>query len=201
MKNIILFVFAFITLTTLSAQEGSEIRLSGIVLQLDSIKPVPYTNVYIIHSKKGVIADHMGLFSIEVNKNDTIVFSAVGNRTTYFVVPDTLTANTYSIIQKLPKDTVTLKMVEINSWPSLKQFNAAFSNERGFDNEYVIAQENSNPMVNQIDYSKDVNMKNYMGMHGDTYTSVYQNAHIPLNDVLNPARWDKLVKDWKSGKH
>ena len=189
------------TANTLFAQEESEIRLSGIVLQLDSIKPVPYTNIYIIHSKRGVIADQMGLFSIQVNKNDTVVFSAVGNRTTHFIVPDTLTANTYSIIQKLPKDTVTLKMVEINSWPSLEQFNEAFTNEQGFDKEYKIAHGNSNPMLNQIDYSKDVNMKNYMEMNGDNYTSVYLNAHIPLNDVLNPARWDKLVKDWKSGKH
>ena len=170
-------------------------------MQMDSIKPVPYTNVYVIHSKKGVIADQMGLFSITVNRKDTIVFSAVGNRTTYFIVPDTLTANTYSIIQKLPKDTVTLKMVEINSWPSLKQFNEAFNNEHGYDKEYSIAQGNSNPMYNQIDYSTDLNMKNYMEMNGSTYTSVYLNAHIPLNDVLNPAHWDKLVKDWKSGKH
>jgi len=185
----------------LYAQEDDDVCLSGLVMQFNTLKPIPYANIYVIHTMKGVIADQMGLFCIDVNKKDTVVFSSIGNRTTYFVVPDTLAANTYSIIQKLPIDTITLKMVEINSWPSLNQFNEAFTNEYGFDKEYKIAQKNSTPMLNQIDYSKGLNMKNYMDMHGDTYTSVYKNAHIPLTDVLNPARWDKLVKNWKSGKH
>ena len=170
-------------------------------MQVDSFIPIPYTNVYIIHTKKGVITDQMGLFSIDVRKMDTVVFSSIGRRLTYFIVPDSLTANSYSIIQKLPKDTIVLKTVEINSWPSLEQFNMAFTKEQGFDKEYKLAQKNTNPMLDQIDYSQDINMNNYMEMNINSYSSVYENAHIPITDVLNPARWDKLVKDWKNAKH
>jgi len=199
--SICLLIFACFSIALLSAQEKDQIRLSGLVMQADSLIPVPYTNVYIIHTKKGTIADQMGLFSIEVNKKDTVVFSAVGKRMTYYIVPDTLTAKSYSIIQKLPKDTIILRTIEIKSWPSLEQFNMAFTKEHGFDQEYIIASKNTNPVLNQIDYSKDIDINNYMEIHINKYSSVYENAHIPLNDVLNPARWNKLVQDWKNAKH
>ncbi len=192
----ILLIFCF---HKTNAQD--KIHLSGLVMQMNQIKPVPYTTIHIQNTKNGVIAGPRGLFHIEVEKGDTLVFTAVGWRTTYFAVSDTLTETSYSIIQKMPKDTIKLKAVEINSWPSLDQFNRTFTEEKGFDKEYPIAQKNASPLLDQIDYSKEIDMKNYEEMNGRSFTNVYPNAHIPLNDVLNPKRWDNLVENWKSGKH
>lgn len=182
-------------------QNEDKIRLSGIVLQLDSIIAVPNASVYIKSANEGVISDQMGLFSLNVSKKDTVVFSAVGYKTTYYIVADSLKSSSYSIIHKMPLDTIPLKVVEITSWPSLEQFNEAFTKEYGFDEDGKTAMNNSSPMLNKIDHSKEINMQNNMEMMGKNYSYVYENAHIPLTSVLNPKRWNKLVSDWKKGKH
>jgi hypothetical protein len=32
------------------------------------------------------------------------------------------------------------------------------------------------------------------------YTKLYTNGQLPVNNLLNPYSWAKLVKDWKEGK-
>ena len=32
------------------------------------------------------------------------------------------------------------------------------------------------------------------------YTQLYTNGQLPVNNLLNPYSWAKLVKDWKEGK-
>lgn len=170
-------------------------------MEADSIKAVPYTSVQVIHSKRGVISNANGLFSIEINVNDTLAFSSVGFKTTYFVASDSLKSTSYSIIQKMPRDTVLLSPVEVTSWPSLSMFNEAFTKEFGFDQEYTTANQNANPLPPGMEFSTDVSPRSYMEIRGNKYTSVYENSSIPLNNVLNPKRWNKLVSDWKKGKH
>lgn len=196
-----IFSFSLITFNAVWAQNEKKIKLSGIVLEADSIKAVPYTNVQVIHTKRGVISNANGLFSIEVNLNDTLVFSSVGYKSTFFIAFDTLNGTSYSIIQKMPRDTILLNPVEVTSWPSLSMFNEAFTKEFGFDQEYSTANQNSNPSQTVMEFSTDINSRNYMEIRGNKYTSVYENSSIPLNNVLNPKRWDRLVSDWKKGKH
>ena len=183
-------------------QADQNITLSGIVLRLDSLTPIPSANIYIHGSNRGVRSNALGLFSLSVNKGDTMVFSAIGSKTTYFVVPDSLALNSYSIIQRMPRDTIHLDMVEISSWPSIEEFNRAFTEKFGYES-YEGAEENSNPQKVFKNMSpEDVNnFKREMNYHSGDYSQVYENAHIPLKDVLNPGRWDKLVKNWKEGKH
>ena len=194
----LLVLFSVLSAGKLLAQDEG-IRLSGIVLRLDSIKAIPYANVYIKNTKNGVICDNMGLFSIMVHKKDTVIFSSVGSRTTFFIVPDSLKEKSYSIIQKLPIDTITLKTLEISSWPSIEQFNLAFTREYGVDEEYNVATFNSNPNMKNVNWSRGVGNAVEYGPNG--YSYVYPNAHIPLNKVLNPKRWNELVDDWKNGRH
>ena len=196
-----IFIFSLLAFKSSWAQSEKKIKLSGIVLEADSIKAVPYTNVQVNHTKRGVISNANGLFSIEINLNDTLVFSSVGFKTTFFIARDSLNGTSYSIIQKMPRDTILLNPVEVTSWPSLSMFNEAFTKEFGFDQEYSTALQNSNPSEPVMEFSTDINPRSYMEIRGNKYTSVYENSSIPLNNVLNPKRWDKLVDDWKKGKH
>lgn len=194
----------------ISAQEKDEqdqkIRLSGIVLRLDSLTPIPSANVYIQRTYTGVQSNEMGLFSLEVERNDTIVFSAVGSKTSYYIVPKDLEGKSYSIIQSMPIDTVYLKTVEISSWPSLEQFNAAFTKEFGYDQKFISAYKNSNPDLSKVDLreikmDESANFRREGLRYANRYSYIYENAHIPIRNVMNPQRWDKLVTDWKTGKH
>ena len=182
-------------------QDTSKVRLSGIILEFDSIKPIPYTNLRINHTNSGAIADQMGLFSLEAYRGDTLYITSIGMKSSIYVIPDSLEQSSYSIILKMIRDTVNLNTLEVNSWPSLEQFNRAFTEKKGFDKEYSIADRNASPMLDKIDYSREIEMKEYVEMNGRSFNNVYLNAHIPLNDVLNPKRWDKLVTYWKTGQH
>lgn len=169
-------------------------------MRLDSIVPVPSTNIYIKQTNIGVRSSEIGLFSIAVNNNDTIVFSAVGSKTTYYIVPDNLKEGSYSIIQRMPLDTISLETVEITAWPSIEDFNRAFTDEFGYGKEGEIAASNSQTRLSNTEMGVLMSSsQKASAVYGNQFTNMYENAHIPLNDVLNPKRWNRLVESWKSG--
>lgn len=184
-----------------SMAQNSTITLSGIVLDNDEVKPLANSNIYIKNKNLGVVSSSTGLFSLNVDILDTVVFSTVGYKTMYYIIPDTLSSTSYSVIQKIPRDTISLNPVEINSWPSLQHFNEAFTKEFGFDSDIKTAEKNALVVPRDIDPSKDIDSKDAYQYIGNRYTNVYVNSHIPLNNLLNPKRWDKLVNDWKKGQH
>jgi len=205
--KVLLTGFTCLMVLSSSAQErGDEITLTGIVLKMDSLVPLPNANIFIKTTHMGVHSNEFGLFSIKVHSRDTVVFSAVGSQTTFYIVPDTLKVSHYSIIQRMPINNVILKTVEITSWPSLEQFNQTFTRDHGFDEELPNAQQNANPDLSGNDMNK-VEMDAYAnyqieGMrYQNRFSYVYENAHIPVNNLLNPKRWDKLVEDIKSGNY
>jgi hypothetical protein len=170
-------------------------------MRLDSIVPVPSTNIYIKKTNIGVRCSELGLFSLAVGDNDTIVFSAVGSKTTYYIVPSDLKEGSYSIIQRMPLDTIALETVEITAWPSIEEFNKAFTEEFGFGNEGKIAAGNSQSRLSEVELGVIMsNSQKANAIYGNQFTNMYENAHIPLNHVLNPKHWNKLVENWKSGK-
>ena len=202
MKYIGLLFIGIICLTSLSvkAQDNKDkITLTGIVLKMDSIVPIPNTSIFVKSTHMGVHSNEHGLFSIMVQKGDTIVFTSVGNKTTFYVVPDTLKGDHYSIIQHMPINNIKLKTVEITSWPSLEQFNKAFTRDYGFDEEMPKARDNANPNLGSISMNKDEIPKT--GNYQNRYSNLYENAHIPLNNLLNPKRWDQIVKGIKTGTY
>lgn len=189
-------------LTTLSAQfslPDSSIKISGIVLHTDSLHPVPYATIYIKGHTTGTRSDNTGLFSISAHHGDTIIFTAIGNQPSTFIVPDTLTENSYSIIQRMPRDTVSLNQVDIISWPTIQEFNESFHKQYGIDEDITNADINSNP-DNMRQRKYDIGMdagSNFKYSNRNQYSHIYENAHIPLNQVLNPKKWNELVKGMK----
>ena len=186
-------------LSLMAQDNNGKITLTGIVLKMDSIVPVPNTNIFIKTTHMGVHSNEDGIFSIQVQKRDTIVFTSVGSKTTYYVVPDTLKADHYSIIQHMPINNIKLKTVEITSWPSLEQFNQAFTRDHGFDEEMPKARDNANPNLGSISMNKDEIPST--GNYQNRYSNLYENAHIPLNNLLNPKRWNKIVEGIKTGNY
>ena len=92
--HIILFIVS-LTLLPLSLKsqliDDDLVQFSGIVITADSLKPVSFTNIIVIDSRRGTTCDYFGYFSFVAQKNDTILFSAIGYKTATFVIPDTIT--------------------------------------------------------------------------------------------------------------
>lgn len=207
-SGLCLLLLVFGTICAQETQEKGKIELSGMVVRVNSLEAIPYTNIYTTDNRAGTRANKNGFFTIDVNPSDTVVFSRVGSRTTYFIVPADMEDERYSLIQRMPNDTISLKEVEVISWPTISQFNEAFTREKGFDPQFNTALNNSNPANSSVlthqEGSVDEAHYNFQqqGMkYGNRYSYVYENAHIPLNDVLNPKHWDRLMERWKQGQH
>lgn len=178
------------------------LQFSGIVVTSDSINPVPFTNVLIKHSGRGTVADFFGYFSIVAYESDTIEFSAMGFKKERFIIPDTLTASRYSLIQTLTSDTVLLPQTIIYPWPSKEQFKEAFVNFNVPDDDYERARKNLEKA--SIRYQSEVipmdGVMNYRYAMDQQVNKLYYIGQTQPISLLNPFAWAQFIKAWKEGK-
>lgn len=177
------------------------LQFSGVVVEGDSLRPVPYASIMIRNSYRGTVSDYFGYFSFVAQESDTIEFSAIGYRDAVFVIPDTLTTNKYSLIQVLGTDTVYLKTTEVYPWPSKEQFKQAFLQLTIPDDDLARAQKNMDRadmkermtgMANEASLNYQYTMQQYQ-------SKLYYAGQLPPNNLLNPIAWSKFIKAWKNG--
>lgn len=70
MKQILFFLFALPLF--------SQTEIKGIVIDTETGNPIPYVNIWIENGRTGVTSEIDGKFSIAVEKQDNLVFSAMG---------------------------------------------------------------------------------------------------------------------------
>jgi hypothetical protein len=206
MKTIAFFIFLF-SLTYQFAQRrdidtSQMIQISGVVVSEEDLAPMPYITVYDKSIRKGVFADYYGFFSMVSFPGDTICFSYFGYKTSTYIVPDTLKENRYSIIHMLQRDTVNLPEVTVYPWPSKEEFANYFVNMKPYDDAMRRAQkELSGESLAFIAARLDSDASLAYGYaQNQRYTKLYTNGQLPVNNLLNPYSWTKLIKDWKEGK-
>ncbi len=181
--------------------EPDPIQFSGVVVTSDSIQPVPFTNIRIKNTKKGVISDYSGFFSFVAEENDTVVFSAVGFKKAVFVIPDSLTEKRYSLIQVLTSDTMMLMETVIYPWPTAEQFRSAFVNLKIPDDDYERAKKNlalAEMKERMQNYPMDGSM-NYKNFIDNRSSRLYYAGQLPPNNLLNPVAWAKFIEAWRNG--
>lgn len=177
------------------------LQFSGVVVEGDSLRPVPYASIMIRNSYRGTVSDYFGYFSFVAQESDTVEFSAIGYRDAVFVIPDTLTTNKYSLIQVLATDTIYLKTTEVYPWPSKEQFKQAFLQLNIADDDLARAQKNMDRadmkelmsgMANEASLNYKYTMQQYQ-------SKLYYAGQLPPNNLLNPIAWSKFIKAWKNG--
>lgn len=196
--------FFFLIFLEANSQDNDEkyVQFSGIVVTGDSINPVPFTNIVIKSTWRGTVADYYGYFSFVARKNDTIVFSAVGFKKSEFIIPDTINADRYSLIQVLPSDTILLAQTVIYPWPSREDFKEAFLTYDVPDDDYERARKNLEAsklreMADMMPMDGSMNYRNSMQLYQDKLYYIGQTQPI---SILNPFAWAQFIKAWKEGK-
>lgn len=196
-------LYAQKTAAPANSRKNDLIQFSGVVVEADSLRPVPYTSVMIKDSYHGTVSDYYGYFSFVAQKNDTVVFSAIGFRDSYFVIPDTLSTNKYSLIQVLATDTVYLKEAVVYPWPSKEQFKQAFLQLDIPDDDLARAQKNLARMDSRMEndaLAADPGL-NYQYTMQQYQSKLYYAGQLPPNNLLNPIAWSKFIKAWKDGAY
>ena len=207
LKGLYLFVLLLLTMQ-LSAQTEEEqevIQFSGqIVYEEDGdLKPVPYANVYVKGSTRGVFSDIDGFFSLVARKLETVVFSYIGFETIEYQIPDTLHKDRYSMVLLMTQDTLTLSAVEIYGWPTREHFDIEFL---AMDVTEVLEERARENLAESIlvEIREELPMdggENYSIVQQERQQEYYSAGQYRPMNILNPLAWAKFIKEWKAGKY
>jgi hypothetical protein len=184
-------------------QDGKRdlLQFSGVVVEGDSLKPIPYASIIVQNSYRGTVSDYFGYFSFVAQEGDTIEFSAIGFNSAFFIIPDTLTNNKYSLIQVLRMDTINLALTEVYPWPTKEQFKKAFLALELPDDDMSRADRNmarSDAKDRMTGMAMDASL-NYKYNMQRYQSKLYYAGQLPPNNLLNPIAWAKFIKAWKNG--
>lgn len=214
LRKSFLSLICILAINALSAQEkvkwqddGSKARklvqFTGIVVEGDSLKPVPYTSIIIKNTNRGTISDYFGYFSFVAQESDTLQFSAIGYANASFIIPDTLTTNKYSLIQVLRTDTVYLQTTEVYPWPTKEQFKQAFLKLEMPEDDLDRASRNmarADMKERMTGMAMDASL-NYKYSMQQYQSKLYYAGQLPPNNLLNPIAWAKFIQAWKRGDY
>lgn len=210
MKQFLFFIASMICIPIImEAQNGvvsksnkrELIQFSGIIVERDSLRPVPYTSIIVKDSHRGTVSDYFGYFSFVAQEQDTVEFSAIGYNSAVFIIPDTLTNNKYSLIQVLHSDTIYLKETVVFPWPTKEQFKAAFLRLDLPEDDLARAGKNmtrSDMKQQMVGMAMDASL-NYKYSQQQYQSKLYYAGQLPPNNLLNPIAWSKFIKAWKDG--
>ena len=184
-------------------QDGKHdlVQFSGIVVEGDSLRPIPYTSIIVKNSSRGTVSDYFGYFSFVAQESDTIEFSAIGFNSALFIIPDTLTNNKYSLIQVLRMDTINWALVGVYPWPTKEQFKKAFLKLSLPEDDMVRADRNmarADQKEQMTGMAMDASL-NYKYSMQQYQSKLYYAGQLPPNNLLNPIAWAKFIKAWKNG--
>ncbi len=178
------------------------VQFSGVLVSGDSLTQVPYASIIIKNTNRGTLSDFYGYFSFVALKNDTIVFSSMGFKPSFFIIPDTITQKRYSLIHVMDADTVLLEPTLIYPWPTEEEFKKAFISIEIPDDDIAIAQKNlakAEMKERAMNYPMDASMNYNNYMQNQTSKLYYFGQTQPIS-ILNPFAWAEFIKAWKAGK-
>jgi hypothetical protein len=203
-KPFLLFLFLCMISCTLLAQKNEQklVQFSGVVVSGDSLKPVPFSNIFVKKTRRGTMSDYFGFFSFVAHAGDTILFSALGYKKTHFIIPDSLSNNKYSLIQVLTNDTILLKETVIYPWPTKEQFKEAFLNIRIPDDDLDRAHRNLEraEMRDRMEDTRMDGSMNYKYAMQQQSSRLYYAGQLPPNNLLNPIAWAQFIRAWQNGE-
>lgn len=184
-------------------QDGQRnlVQFSGVIVEGDSLRPIPFTSIIVKNSNRGTISDYFGYFSFVAQEKDTIQFSAIGYNDAFFIIPDTLTTDKYSLIQVLKSDTVHLPAAVVYPWPTKDQFKDAFLHLQLSDDDILRADRNmarADMKERMAGMAMDADM-NFRYSQQQYQSRLYYAGQYPPNNLLNPIAWAKFIKAWKNG--
>ncbi|MCB0509416.1 MAG: carboxypeptidase-like regulatory domain-containing protein [Chitinophagales bacterium] len=201
MKKILGLFFLFSMAFGLKAQEASVIQFSGYVLTPDTLLGIPFVTIHINNTNRGTISNVDGFFSFAATEGDTINFSSIGFEDSYYVIPNNLQTNKYSIVKLMASDTYYIDTVTIYPWPSKEMFKQAFlaleleesDVDRALKN---LEREYLKEMGEAMAMDATENANYYLRSEAKKY---YYAGQAPPQNIFNLFAWAQFIEAWKRG--
>ncbi|MGF7217793.1 hypothetical protein GGR92_003968 [Spirosoma lacussanchae] len=192
--------------TTLFAQgQDRQVTFTGFLTGGKTNEPLPGAYIYIPKAGRGVLSATNGYFALPVFPGDSIIFSYVGFKTQYHIIPRRLTDLTYSAVVALQEDVKTLAEVKVYPYATEELFKEAFVNlklpdqqerdnlARNTDPAAIMRQAATMPMGAIANHQNFVNQQ-FFGRE-----SVYGRNNMTTFSFTNPFAWANFIRSVKRG--
>lgn len=186
------------TKTTTPVKKKTYLQLSGIVLDQDSLTPIPFVAI-MVNTKGRAVSDYYGFFTVVVSPGDEVQFLSAVHKTRFYKVDDTASLKHYYAIQVLTKDTIQLANVDVYPWPSKDEFKRAFLSLDLAATDYDRADKNLNQeAMSYIEKNMTVSgTEAYYNTQKNYYTKVYTAGQQPQMQLMNPLAWAQFIDSWR----
>jgi hypothetical protein len=172
------------------------IQFSGMVIDADSLYPIPFVAIVIKGTQRGVYSAGSGYYSIVVQEKDTLEFYSLGYKTGVYVLPDTFSTTQVNHVQTLKMDTVLMNEMVVYPWPSRDKFKSAFLAVEVPDDDMERARMNlaqQRMMAAATSVSADGQQAYLTQMQQQTDKNYYAGQYQP-NNLLNPVAWSRFIQ-------
>jgi hypothetical protein len=186
------------TSTASPVKKKNYLQLSGVVLDQDSLTPIPFVAI-MVNAKGRAVSDYYGFFTVVVSPGDEVQFLSAVHKTRSFRVDDTCSLKNYYAIQVLTKDTIQLANVDVYPWPSKDEFKRAFLSLDLVATDYDRADKNLNQSaMTYIERNMTVSgSEAYYNTRKNYYTKVYTAGQQPQMQLMNPLAWAQFIDSWR----
>lgn len=177
------------------------IQFTGLVVTGDSLRAVPFATVAVMNRGLGTTTDMYGYFSFAAHESDSIVFSAVGYKSSSFIIPSGLEEDKYSMVHMLSSDTIFLQETIVYPWPSKEQFKEAFLYMDIPDDDIERAKKNLDPdeLAARMEAMPATGSLTFKYQMQERMEKMYYTGQAPPIQLFNPFAWAQFVKAWKNG--
>ncbi len=197
------FFLFFLSLSFSSQAQGEQkfITFSGFVI--DGSSDEPLVGAYVINQRagKGVQANSRGYFILDVFPGDSIVFSFLGFKPQYHIIPKN-TGLTYSAVVELNIDSKMLKPVKVYPFRTEEEFKMAFLNmDAPNEEERKLLERNlGSATLRSIAMNAPMtSMGNYRYALDQQLSHQINQKFTTMNSLLNAGSWVNFIKSVKNG--
>jgi hypothetical protein len=210
MKNL-LYLFLILAASWLGSGKATAqgqqkaIIFTGVVVAGSTTERLPGAYIFIPKAGKGTLANNAGYFTIPVFPGDSIVYSYVGFKTQYHVIPRNYNAETYSAIIAMREDVQMLAEVRVYPYATEEDFKKAFLElklpdqadrdalARNTDPDYI------NRMAAQLPNNAQTNYRYTMDQQLFGRESAANKGFATTFPFLNPFAWANFIKSVQDG--
>lgn len=197
-------VIALLSAMEITAQGNEKaVIFTGIVVGGKNSEPLPGAYVFNSSAGRGTIANESGYFILSVFPSDSVIFSYVGFKKQYHIIPKKI-EQSYSAIVDLKEDVKLLAEVKVYPYPTEELFKEAFINYSlpdAKDRDALAKNTNSRSMA-MLAHSMGMGASaNYRGFMNQQQNAVINRGFTNSisTALMNPIAWMSFIQSVKKG--
>lgn len=185
--------------------QDRQVTFTGFITGGKMSEPLPGAYIFIPKAGRGTLSSTNGYFAVPVFPGDSVIFSYVGFKTQYYVIPRRLTDLTFSAVVALQEDVTTLAEVKVYPYATEELFKDAFVNltlpdqmerdnlARNMDPAAIMRQAATMPM------GAAINSRNFINNQFYGRESITGRSGVTTFSFTNPFAWANFIRSVKNG--